>query len=179
MKILRKVPLTTLILGLLIVAYSLVSYFVDKGFFSLSSKVGQIVIGVGLITFAILVIWPKVAKKTNAGSTALRSTEFVIVIIAAVLGFLLPVFGVNTISLGSGSLWFGLTLVMYGSVELYLTNNKRGTFFASLGAVILGTYIYATNFIEGNLKISTLILMLGAGAFLTIVGLVSLKKPTK
>ena len=84
MKELKRIPIIPLIMGIVLLVYGLVSYFVDEGFFSLTHTVGQVVIGVGLIAFAILIVIPKINKGTKLSKT-LRILEFVVLIVAATI----------------------------------------------------------------------------------------------
>ena len=71
--------------------------------------------------------------------------EFVIILIAAIVGFVLPLLNIKSVDLGTGSLWFGIALVMDGGVDLFRNSwqekLKQGMFFISLLSVILGTWI--------------------------------------
>lgn len=178
MKELKKVPVIPVIIGVVLLVYGLVSYFVNEGIFSLTDKVGQVVIGVGLISFAILIVVPKINKGTSLSKT-LRILEFIVLIVAAVIGFILPLFDINTISLGSGSLWFGLALVIDGAIALYLGAGRKVLFFVSLLSVMLGTWVYATNFIDRNLKMFTFIVLVGLGLYFLILGLLGFSKKSK
>ncbi|VEU80873.1 hypothetical protein [Haploplasma axanthum] len=184
MKIFKKVPWVSIVLGSLLLLYGFISYMVDKGVFSLTTTVGNIVIAVGLIVFAVLFVLPKISKNVSKLSKTLRTTEFIILLVAAILGFILPLFGENIVNLGNGSLWFGIALVMDGGIGLYLgTEGKvsaRGwRFLAYFVSTIMGTWIYAKNFIDSNIKIATFAALVLTGLYLLVVGLIHLKKPSK
>lgn len=181
MKTLKKVPVLSLVIGILLMTYALVSWFVDKGFFAISSTLGRLVIGGGLILFAVLIVFPKITRGKNKTAGFLRSIEFIVLITGAIIGFILPVFGHSYANLGTGSLWVGLALLLNGGVELYLgthskTNTKGAVFFIHLLSVIAGTYIYAVNFVDKNIRIVSFSLMLGVGIFFTLYGLIYLSK---
>lgn len=182
MSFFKKVPVLSIVLGVLILAYAIVSYFVDSGFFSLTYKVGKLVIGFGLIAFVLFVILPNTNKK-NQSVITLRTIESVIILFGAIVGFILPVFEVNINFIdisSSGSFWFGLALVLSGSIELYLgvfnkINLKSGLFFLNLLFVIFGTYVYATNMVDAKIKLVTLITLLSIGAILLFIGMFNIK----
>lgn len=178
MKVLKKQPLVPLIIGILLVTYSLLAYFANIDFLNLNDTVGNIIISIGLIGFAVLVVWPDL-KKNNI--KLLKTIEFLIILLAALIGFILPLLNVETAKIGSGSLWFGLTLVINGGLDLYLgTFSKKSlkftTFLIHLVSVILGTWIYATNFVDRNIELLTFLTLLITGSFLIIVGLLNSKK---
>ena len=93
--------------------------------------------------------------------------------------FILPLFKINTFSLGSGSLWFGLALVIDGAIALYLGAGRKTLYFVSLLSVILGTWIYSTNFVDGNIKMFTFIALVGFGLYFLILGLLGFSKKSK
>lgn len=186
MKTLKKVPIVPLIIGLLLVVYAIVSYFVNKPpVFHLGGKIGLSIIGLTLIAFALIIVLPKVGNKGSKSASTLRLVEFVIIVMAALIGFLLPVFDVN-INLGKlfsgSSFWIGFALVMFGGVELFLGSHSKASvkgskFFISILSVIAGTYIYAKNLVDAR-KIS-FIALLGLGIYLFAFGLVYLSKKNK
>lgn len=171
MKTLKKIPLIPIILGVLVLAYAITSKIVNKGFFSLTDIVGNIVIAVGLIAFAVLVVLPQISKGTGLNKT-LRTIEFVIIIIGSIIGFILPLFKVEVPYIGSGSLWLGLTLVLDGAITLYVGAGKGLKYFISLISVILGTWVYSTNFVNKNIELFTLIALIVIGVTLLLIGLI-------
>lgn len=178
MKILKRQPLVSIILGILIVTYSLLANFANIDFLNITDTVGNIIISLGLIAFAVLIVWPDMKRKNIA---FIKTIEFVIIILAAVIGFILPIFNVDTYSIGGGSLWFGLALVINGGLDLYLGVYNRKSlkyyvFFIHLASVILGTWIYATNYVDRNLEFLTFITLLVTGSYLIIIGLLHSKK---
>jgi|SRR5690625_1102821 len=178
MKLLKKQPLVPIILGILIVTYSLLARFANIDFLKITFRVGNIIISLGLIAFAILIVWPDMKKKNIS---LLKTIEFVIIILAAIIGFILPVFDVDTYNIGTGSLWFGLALVINGGLDLYFgVYNKKSLkfhlFLIHLASVILGTWIYATDFVNSNIEFLTFITLLLSGSFLIIIGLLNSKK---
>ena len=168
----KKFPLVSLILGIIIVVYSALAYFIDKDFLSLTNTIGNIVIAAGLIAFAVFVVMPDM----KGSAKTLKTVEFVIILIAAILGFVFPLLNIGSFNLGTGSLWFGLALVMNGGIDLYLNRRQNGLFYISLFSVMLGTWIYATNFINRNIRLFTFIVLLVLGGYLIIVGLLNNKK---
>ncbi|MDY0277733.1 MAG: hypothetical protein RBQ97_06580 [Acholeplasma sp.] len=184
MKQLKKVPVLSLIIGIVVLAYAIISWIVDDGIFKLSATVGNIVIAVGLIAFAVFIVLPKVDGNNNKTSKMLRMTELIVLLIGAIVGFILPVFDVRIAHLGSGSLWFGIALVLDGGIGLYLgTGGKvsaRGwRFFGYLFSVMLGTWIYAVNYVDSKIKIVTFIALLVIGLYCFLIGLFGLNKKRK
>lgn len=174
----KKLSILSLVLGILVLVYAFLAYFLDNDIFSLTQTIGNIIIATGLIAFAVLIVMPDMKKKSMA---TLKTVEFVIILIAAIVGFVLPLLNIKSVDLGTGSLWFGIALVMDGGVDLFLgihgkKNLKQGMFFISLLSVILGTWIYATNFVNANIRTFTFITLLLIGGYLTIIGLANSKK---
>lgn len=178
MKIFKKVPLIPIVLGLTLIGYALLAYLINKGFFSLTVTVGNIIIGLALVFFAVLVVLPHISQSKFKLATTLWTVEFIVILLAAFIGFILPVFNVKTPYLGSGSLWFGLTLIMEGSINLYLGSiNKLEVkgykFFISLILVIIGTFILSRNIIDANIKIASLVALMLTGLYLVLIGLIA------
>lgn len=174
----KKLPILSLVLGILILVYAFLAYYLQNDVFNLTKTIGNIVVGAGLVAFSIFVVMPDIKKKSIA---LIKIVEFIILMFAAIFGFILPLLDINTFNLGGGSLWFGIALVMDGSINLYLgMNNKKslknGVFFISLLSVIFGTWVYATNFIDKNIRLFTFIVLLVVGFYLTVIGLLNTKK---
>lgn len=178
MKFFKKNPIFSIVLGGLILIYAVLAFFIEKGFFSLTDTVGRVVISLGLLSFAFLIVAPDLKKERGK---LLNAFQFVILIIAAVFGFILPLFDVKVANFGTGSLWFGLALIMNGGIGMYLAvpSKKIGnifTFLVHLFSVIFGTWIYTVNYVDKNIKMITFIGMLAAGIALLLIGLLSNKK---
>jgi len=174
----KKIPVVSIILGVLVLVYAFLAYFLNNDIFNLNQTIGNIVVALGLVAFAIFIVMPDMNKKSMK---TLKTVEFLVIMLAAVFGFLLPLFNVKGLNLGSGSLWFGIALVLNGGIDLYLgINNKKslkdGGFTLSLLSVIAGTYIYATNFVNRNLELFSFILLLALGTYLTVIGILNRKK---
>lgn len=188
MKIFRNkaVSVTSLIVGTLLVVYAILSKVIkDVAFFQLDKLVGNLIIGVGLIVFASLVVLPQINKSSNKTAKSLRIVEFIILLVGALIGFILPAFNVEVPAIGSGSLWIGLALIIHGGVDLFLgthgkSNQKGLVFFVSLLAVALGGYVIGNNTVDGNLELVSFVALLGAGLFLLLTGLLYINKtPSK
>lgn len=181
MKQLKKFPIIPLIIGVLLVTYGLLAHFLDSDVFNITPLIANIIISLGLIAFAIIVVWPDLTKENIK---FLKTIEFIIIIIGAIIGFLLPAFDVETISLGSGSLWFGLALTINGGLELYFSSfgkrkHKFWVFLVHLFSVMLGTYIYARNLIDAKIELITILFLLISGLYFVIIGLLELNKKKK
>lgn len=184
MKIIKKVPVIPIIVGILLIAYALVSWFVQKSPFDLNLVVGKIVIGFALLAFAFFILLPKITRKQSGVASTLRMLEFAIIVIAAFIGFLLPAFNIRLGDIGNGSKWIGIALVLSGSVELYLgthgkASTRNGAFFISLLSVIFGTWIYVGNLIDPKIKVITFLTLMIVGTALTLLGFIELSKKNK
>jgi|GEM_PF-2932912 len=171
------------ILGILTIGYGVLAYFVKEGFFSFNDKLGNAIIALGLISFAFIVVLPKIKKKVNSLSTSLRMAEFVILLLAAFIGFILPIFSKDATK-GNGSLWFGIALSLDGAITLYLLTistpkHKNIRFFAGLAFVIFGTLIYARGYVNQYLDIVTLVVLAIAGLVLLYYGFSGIKEAEK
>lgn len=184
MKLMKKIPLIPIILGIILMVYALVSWFVQKSPFDLNLVVGKIVIGLGLLAFAFFILLPKITSRQSKVASTLRIIEFAVIVVAAFIGFILPAFKIDLGNIGNGSLWVGIALVLSGGVELYLgthgkVSNRNGAFFISLISVILGTWIYARNLIDPKIKVITFLTLMIGGAALTLYGSVIMSKKPK
>lgn len=185
MKIFKKNPILAIVLGAIIIIYAILSRFIDHAIFNLDDTLGLIIVGVGLLIFAILVVLPPLTKKKVKGIAFFAIlVEFILIIYGSVSSFLLPAFGIYDIPalpfLSSASHWFGFALVLHGALRIILDvygklTSKKEMVYPNLLLVILGVIIYERHLVDNLLGWLTFVALVGFGIYLLLIGLLNKK----
>jgi|SRR5690554_6185839 len=185
MKIFKKNPVFSIVLGTIIIIYTILSRFIDHAIFNLDTTLGLIIVGIGLLVFAILVVLPPLTNKKVKGVAFLAILiEFILIVYGSVSSFLLPAFDIYDIPalpiLSSASHWFGFALVLHGSIRIVLDVYGKLTYrkemvYLNLLFVILGVVVYERHLVDNLLGWLTFVVLIGFGIYLLLIGLLNKK----
>lgn len=185
MRFLKKNPIFSLVLGILIAIYAILTRFIDHPIFNLDAKLGLIIIGLALLAFALLVVLtPLTSKRLKGIAFVVIAIQFALLVYGSFSGFILPAFNVNVPKipyLNSGSQWFGFALVTQGAISIILNTYNKLTLqkvlvYLNLTFVIFGVVVYERNLVNKHLDWVTFAAMLVTGLVLIVIGLINKKK---
>lgn len=175
-KKLSVLDITLVVLGLLSIVYG-VLYHLEIGRELLGVEIGGLVNGILIIVVAVLLLLDKVVKKGNKNKQLVFALVFVLWVLVALFGFIIPSFEGS--SSANASLWIGSLIIVYSAVIILFENPKQLLLLLLVLLAAFGGYMIGSNLLSQFVELTIVVMFVLFGLFALYKGLFIARKKSK